>query len=154
IRPELLNGFEGGDQRKSKWIGAKTVASQIYFYPFKYKVRAISAGTPQPEYHVMLRLAELFLIRAEASAHLGHTMAALTDLNVIRQRAGLAPLSSGLDQGQVLNAVANERRFELFAECGHRWFDIKRRNEANAILAALKPGWQGTDMLFPIPQSE
>lgn len=154
IREELLDAFDIGDLRKVDWIGNKTIASQVYYYPYKYKVRAIAAGTPQPEYHVMLRLAEILLIRAEAAAHLNNLTQAIQDINLIRQRAGLSSLSGGIDQSQVLFEISKERRLELFAECGHRWFDLKRRNEASAILASLKPTWEPTDTLFPIPQAE
>jgi hypothetical protein len=44
----------------------------------------------------------------------------------------------------------------LFAEWGHRWFDLKRTNRANAILSVTKKGskWQPEDQLYPIPPSE
>jgi starch-binding outer membrane protein, SusD/RagB family len=43
----------------------------------------------------------------------------------------------------------------LFAEWGHRWFDLKRRHKADAVLSLLKPTtWQPSDVLFPIPSGQ
>ena len=43
---------------------------------------------------------------------------------------------------------------ELFTERGHRWFDLKRFGEANAVLEGIKPGWQDSDLLLPVPETE
>lgn len=104
----------------------------------------------------VLRLAEMYLIRAEAAARLGDLGQAIDDVNVIRERAGLADLAATVDtQVEVLEAVLNERRHELFYE-GHRFFDLKRFADivpaAQARLTAL--GLTGHRLLFPIPQRE
>ena len=39
-------------------------------------------------------------------------------------------------------------------EMGHRWFDLKRTNTVDQVLSGLKPGWQSTDALYPIPQRD
>ncbi|HEY9262111.1 RagB/SusD family nutrient uptake outer membrane protein [Chitinophaga sp.] len=81
---------------------------------------------------VVLRLAEMYLIRAEAEAKLGQSAAALADVNIIRTRAGLsgnALFSSSNMQGysNVLDVVLDERRLELAFET-HRSFDLYRNN--------------------------
>jgi hypothetical protein len=43
---------------------------------------------------------------------------------------------------------------ELFAEFGHRWFDLIRTNRANAVLAPIKPQWKPTAVLYPVPYTE
>jgi starch-binding outer membrane protein, SusD/RagB family len=132
-------------------VGSKTVAGKIYNYPWKYKIRDI--GLPLTEYNMVIRYAEILLIRAEAKAHLNKLDEAIDDLNLIRSRAGL-PLLTIADQASLLKAIEHERRIELFAEWGHRWFDLKRTGRATEILAPLKPAWKPSAMLFPIPQNE
>ncbi|MDO5969574.1 RagB/SusD family nutrient uptake outer membrane protein, partial [Flavivirga aquimarina] len=105
------------------------------------------------EYPVVFRLAEQYLIRAEARAELGKISEAQSDLNVIRNRAGLGNTTASTKEA-LRDAILDERQVELFTERGHRWFDLKRRGEAADVLAPLKPSWQDTDVLFPIPESE
>ena len=60
-----------------------------------------------------LHSGEQYLIRAEAEAEMDHTLEAIADINVIRQRAGLSLLTDNLTKQQVLMAVAQERRVEV-----------------------------------------
>jgi starch-binding outer membrane protein, SusD/RagB family len=54
-----------------------------------------------------------------------------------------------------LLAIEQERKIELFAEWGHRWFDLKRNSKATELLSPIKnPNWQSTDTLYPIPIKE
>jgi hypothetical protein len=147
VTEPLLNGFENGDQRKLAWIKQRTYAGKTLYYPYKYKVRTSQTVS---ENYVVLRLAELYLIRAEANAQLGNTDDAINDLNIIRTRAGLSvtPASSAND---ILLAIEQERRAEFCFEWGHRWFDIRRTGRASAILSPIKPGWTAHDTLWPIP---
>lgn len=149
LTASLLSSFTAPDQRKAAWTKSVVVSSVNYTHPFKYKVRT---GTTLTEYYVVLRLAELYLVRAEARARQSKISLALADLNTIRTRAGLANATIS-DQAAMLLAVEQERRLELFAEWGHRWFDLKRTGRANALLA-FKTGWQDTDTLYPIPNAE
>ncbi|GGK18967.1 membrane protein [Yeosuana aromativorans] len=150
LSSNVLDAFDDGDLRKESWIGTITSDSDTYFYPYKYQV---FFGSDLTEYYMVLRLAEQYLIRAEASAQLNNIEAAKADLNVIRNRAGLGDFL-GNSKAELLEAIYKERQRELFAEWGHRWFDLKRTGKADAVLSVLKPGWQSTDTLFPIPQSE
>ncbi|MEJ2206808.1 MAG: RagB/SusD family nutrient uptake outer membrane protein, partial [Gemmatimonadota bacterium] len=71
----------------------------------------------------VIRLSEVYLNRAEANARLGQDAAAQADLNMIRQRAGVADVTA---TGQaLLDAIAIERRIELGYE-GHRIHDLMR----------------------------
>lgn len=159
ISPQLLNSFETGDLRRANWIDS--VPGTTYYYPYKYQ--AYNTTTPT-EYTMVLRLAEQYLIRAEAEANLGDMVDAAKDLNTIRARAGLGPsptltISSSLQQAD--SAILHERQVELFTEWGNRWFDLIRTGTINAVLGApgnvcqAKGGtWISTSELFPIPQSE
>ena len=153
ISENLLNSFEEGDNRRTKWIGFYQGASTSFFYPFKYKVRN---NTIKSEHSIVLRLTELYLIRAEARAQqerLNGSESAASDLNIVRERAGLPELSFGTKEG-ALSAVLRERRVELFSEWGHRWFDLRRSGVANEVLGDHKPNWNEQDLLYPIPEKE
>jgi hypothetical protein len=150
ISPYLLNTFEPGDLRAANWLNSNTVSGVTYYYPYKYQNRALS---PVTEYDVVLRLAEQYLIRAEAIAQQSPNRIpdAINDLNIIRTRAGLAPSSTTISQAQCLAAVAQERRVELFTEWGQRWLDLKRTGNIDAVLGQEKTGWQSYSALYPIP---
>jgi hypothetical protein len=147
----LYRSFEAGDLRKASWTGATTVGTTTYYVVNKYKVRT---GTGN-EYNVALRYAELFLIRAEARAQLNNLSGSRADLDAIRTRAGLPATSTTLSKAQLLLAIEQERKVELFGEWGHRWLDLKRTDRANAVIGGQKPTtWQPTDVLYPIPDQQ
>ena len=152
ISTQLLAAFDSNDNRKKSWINSITVGPKTFYYPFKYKVQA--TGLPVTEYSMVLRLAEQYLIRAEARAQQNNITGAQSDLNTIRNRAGLpnTPASTKL---AIQDAILRERQLELFSEWGHRWLDLKRTNNADAVLGPVKtPYWQPADILYPIPQTE
>ena len=151
LTPFLISAFEPGDQRLIKWVGSNLIDSIVYYYPYKYKDNNYN---PVTELYIVLRLAEQYLIRAEARAEQDNTDGAIEDLNVIRARAGLSgTAASGKDD--ILSAIAHERQIELFCEWGHRWCDLKRTGKANEILGTEKaPNWQATDTVYPLPAVE
>ncbi len=151
LTASLTNSFEAGDLRFTNWVNAGTG----FNYAFKYKARTTATnGGLVTEYNSILRLAEQYLIRAEAEAHQSDIIGAVNDLNVVRKRAGLPNLVTTLTQDQCYTAIEKERRSELFCEWGHRWLDLKRTGRADAVLAPLKPTWKPTAVLYPIPLSE
>ena len=95
----------------------------------------------------IIRLAEMYLIRAEAAAQQNKVDAAITDLNVIRGRAGLAPFSS-TDSKEIILQILQERVIE-FAHEGLRWFDIRRNGDFASI--GITEEFRA---LLPIPQRE
>ena len=154
VSDDLINDFEVGDLRQTKWIGTYFDSSigQTLYYPFKYKIKT-SAATAPTEYSMVMRLAEQYLIRAEARAQQGNISGGLSDLNVIRNRANLIDIS-GVSQNELLKDIIQEKRIELFTEWGHRWLDLKRTNNTDAILSPIKPNWNSEDKLYPIPLRE
>lgn len=152
LNTTLTNAFQSADLRKTSWIGTNTVNSKKYSFPAKYK---IGNNASLNEYNIVFRAAEQFLIRSEARANQNKLGDAAVDLNVVRTRAGLATLPAGLSQNQVLDSVMKERRVELFAEWGHRWFDLKRTNQLDAVIGAFKAStWKINYRLWPIPQMQ
>lgn len=153
LNNHFVDDFESGDSRKAEWIRNKVVGGINYFYPYKYKVRFITAGTPHTEYSVVLRLAEQYLIRAEARAQQNNITGAQDDVNKIRNRAHLSPTQAN-DKPSLLLAIERERRVEFFNEWGHRWFDLVRTERATGVLGLIKAGWHQHDTLWPIPEVE
>lgn len=151
LTSDLVNSFAPNDMRKFNWIGSVKSGSNTWYYPNKYK--QFSNTATSLEYSKVLRLSEQYLIRAEARAHQGDLIGAKEDLNVIRKRAGLQN-TDALSQLEIITAVHAERRWELFTEYGHRFFDLKRSGTADTVLSVAKLGWNATDILFPIPQNE
>lgn len=150
----LYNAFEPGDLRKTAWIGTYTADGITYYhYAWKYKNDGTTGTTS--EYSVVMRLAEQYLIRAEARAQQNNVPDAVDDLNVIRRRAALNPIPNTIAQTDCLNSVMQERRIELMVEWGHRWLDLKRTGMADTIMpevCAAKGGvWKSDWQLYPIP---
>lgn len=154
LSDSLAMNFEPGDLRKANWVTSLNVGSVTYYYPYKYK---LNAGNPATEYPVIFRLAEQFLIRAEARAKQDNIEGAKDDLNAIRTRAGL-PNTLANTQASLISAIQNERRFELFTEYGHRWFDLKRTGSIDDVMTLATPQkggtWLTTASLYPIPLTE
>lgn len=101
--------------------------------------------SPATDPAYIIRIAELYLIRAEARAEQTNLEGALEDLNAIRSRAGIAP-SYAATQSDVLLAIENERRIE-FAFEPHRWFDLVRTGRAADALGVTDVN----KLLMPIP---
>ncbi|MBK7634756.1 MAG: RagB/SusD family nutrient uptake outer membrane protein [Saprospiraceae bacterium] len=96
---------------------------------------------------VVLRLAEMYLIRAESNFRLNESRGdtPLNDINRLRTRANATPLTSSQ---LTLDAILKERRLELAFE-GHRLHDIKR---AKGTVGTLQ--WNDNKLVLPVPQRE
>lgn len=152
----LNNAFETGDNRKLAWLSFSTNGGTKYYYPFKYKNTYNVQTNGNTEGYVIFRLAEQYLIRAEARVQQGNLAGGIADLNVIRKRAGL-PDTKFTAKDDLLTAILHERQIELFCESGQRWYDLKRSGKINAILGAEKPGiWpaDGHAALYPVPNDQ
>lgn len=147
----LMDSFTADDQRKTHWTTPVTDGTAVWYHASKYK--AIGNTGSAMEYSILFRLAEQYLIRAEARAHQGDLIGAKEDLNKIRHTAGL-PDTEATTGAALLDAIILERRLEFFTELGHRFFDLKRTGRLDAVLSPLKAGWNSTDLNFPIPESE
>ncbi|MBL0745774.1 RagB/SusD family nutrient uptake outer membrane protein [Chryseolinea lacunae] len=118
---------------------------------------SISGYTPNVP---IFRVADLYLIAAEAEARLnGATSKAYQYINRVRQRAGLDDLTEGLGKDAFVDAVIQERSWELFCE-GDRWYDLTRTDKfltviplaVNEIYPVRQP--QARNKYFPIPLDE
>lgn len=153
LSDDLVHSFLNEDQRLSNWIGYSQESS-LYF-SHKYKIR--NSTTEITEYSMVLRLAEQYLIRAEARTMQGNLTGAIEDINVIRDRAGIALIGNtnpAISKDVLLDTILKERRRELFTEWGHRWFDMKRNGKASELFGTDNSLWQDTDVHYPIPEEE
>lgn len=160
----LYNTLEPGDKRKTNWVSATDIGGRNYKVITKYKQRVLAAGsTTGTEFNVMLRLAEQYLIRAEARAQQGNLSGAISDVDSIRSKAGLPLLDKNIAQPALLLAIEKERGAELFGEWGNRWFDLKRtpaisgggKTRADEVIGGMRPAtWASTDVLYPIPDAQ
>ncbi|MDN3584561.1 RagB/SusD family nutrient uptake outer membrane protein [Mucilaginibacter flavus] len=158
VTSSLINSFEPGDLRNTNWIGTSTVSgisgTSTYFYFNKYKNRM--ANSSNPEYLTLLRIADTYLVRAEARANLGKVLGAggaEEDVNTIRARAGLSNTLAN-NKADMLKAIAQERRVELFGEWGNRFFDLKRTGNLDKVIGVQKTTWLSSGQLLPIPLNE
>lgn len=136
----LTNPLNGGNRNTL----LQTVVSQgvtSYFGNLYYR----SPGT-DPAF--LIRIAELYLIRAEAEAQQGSTDAAATDLNAVRARAGLGATAAST-QADLLLAIEDENRLEFSFE-DHRWYDLVRTGRAQTVLGIT----DSNKLLLPIPYAQ
>lgn len=153
--PFLMNAFESNDLRKTTWIQSKVypATGELIAYPFKFTSTAVGTN----EYYTVLRLAEQYLIRAEARAMRNDFAGAISDVNLIRSNHGglNIPLPAPISQSDAVNIILHERQVDLFIEGMHRWFDLKRTGKVNETLLTEKPStWNSTAQLYPIPSME
>ncbi|MBB6235561.1 hypothetical protein HDC90_000158 [Pedobacter sp. AK013] len=133
-----LNNPAIGGTRNSLIAGSGTA-----IYGVLYNTTATSID---PSY--LIRIAELYLIRAEARAQQNKLLDAATDLNAVRARADVGP-TSATTQVALLQAIEDENGVE-FAFEAHRWFDLVRTERAGAVLGINNKNF----WLFPIPYSD
>jgi hypothetical protein len=159
---EFVDGYEAGDKRKAVTVfvpGDKYPAGQVQPAslegdPNGFNVRKFFAGTAStiwdsPLNVPVLRLAEMYLIKAEA---LGATADGFAALNMVRRRAGLPDLSAA-NTTDYLGAVLKERRYELAFEMD-RWYDLKRTNRLLNNPNLVAKGIKSFNDQLPIPQTE
>jgi starch-binding outer membrane protein, SusD/RagB family len=139
--PELIDAYEEGDERFE--------ASIDFIGPTAFNIKWWRIQTNDDNV-IVLRLAEMYLIRAEANARLGaDPLTVQADINVIRARAGLGPIpETTTTEEALIDAILQERQVELAME-GHRFFDLRRTGRAQSVLDI-----EAFRELFPIPQPE
>lgn len=155
LADSFIENIDPQDKRLSNWVNIFTNATRNFYFPYKYKDRSSLSNIT--EYSMVLRLAEQYLIRAEAKAMQGNLSGAIADVDIIKSRAGIDLIEEtnpGISIEELLKVIMEERKLELFAEWGHRWLDLKRTGKAAEVLEAKTFLWQDTDLLYPMPEAE
>lgn len=169
--PKLLwrdtNGdvfFEPSDKLKAQYDRTNDIRFATYFTSDgadtslvdKYKGSSFGATINDLK---LIRIAEMYLIRAEAYAESNQLGLAAADLNALRAAriAGYTPVAFA-SREEAIDAILSERFKELSFE-GFRYYDLKRRGLSIARFASdvQSPSWQtlGADdyrFTLPIPQ--
>ncbi|WP_158559256.1 RagB/SusD family nutrient uptake outer membrane protein [Deminuibacter soli] len=92
---------------------------------FKYQNPSNSTNAYVNNNLVLFRLADIYLLDAEALAMTGKTQDAVDALNLVRRRAGIEDYSGDLDQASLVNEIMDERGRELIGE-GSWFYDMIR----------------------------
>nr|WKN34845.1 RagB/SusD family nutrient uptake outer membrane protein [Tunicatimonas sp. TK19036] len=125
--PDLVAAYEAGDRRLDATIGFGMANGIMMPYAKKYLQPAdnfLREDTNWPIY----RYAEVLLFLAEALHNQGNDAEALTYVNQVRDRVGLAPLASLTDDD-----ILQERRVELALE-NKRWLDLVRTDRVEEVI--------------------
>ncbi|QIP13846.1 RagB/SusD family nutrient uptake outer membrane protein [Spirosoma aureum] len=147
VGSSLEAAYEPGDRRKEASISPGGILLDGKVIPTGIGIKYFRIST-QDDDVLVIRYAEVLLIRAEALAQLGELAESLALVNQIRQRAGLGTLTIQ-NQNELLRTIEQERRVELAME-GHRWFDLIRTGRAQQVLGILDPN----KLRLPIPQQD
>jgi hypothetical protein len=164
LNRDLWEDFETHDLRKLSWISSVTSNGTSYHFPYKYKImRSNTTNSPVNEYNTVMRLAEQYLIRAESRVRQGNSPGAISDLDKIRERAGLPlvkDINPSMGEDELKAMILKEKRIELFTEWGHRWLDLKRIGKVDEVMANITPKkggglvWKSYQQYYPISLSE
>jgi len=157
IRPsnDFFNLFEEGDLRGTMdTLQTKNMVEDLFQTKFLRESGIEGLHSPK-----ILRLAEMYLIRAEANFELGNTAAAVDDLNALRTTRGASEITEGdLDLEFIL-----EERLREFAFEGHAKFDYFRmgidivRDQCNTEEQITSPctiSASDPQGIYPIPIDE
>ena len=121
IANNLLAQFETGDKRLTMMRKVISRGNKVWWTT---KFNSWQGAFGQDNI-ALIRISEMYLIRAEASLNLSAPdyTTARNDIDALREARGLAASTAG--NGALPAAVQKERRLELCFE-GHRFFDLKR----------------------------
>ncbi|MGD9557828.1 MAG: RagB/SusD family nutrient uptake outer membrane protein [Mangrovibacterium sp.] len=152
---KFKSSYETGDQRID-YVYDVTLADPKAIW--KYLGRGVSdeVSTASKQNIVLMRLADIMLLRAEALNKLGsgaNKTEALSLLNTVRTRAGLTTFATeaaaNAVYGDLETAILHERSIELCYE-GHRWFDLVRTGKAIATMKPLNGLTDERNLVWPV----
>lgn len=149
------------DTRYASSIIWKPAPYEVHYpkanYPFSYKIREKSSNI------ILMRLADILLLKAEALVELNKSTEAINIVNQIRERAGLgaSSLKNTMPQAEARLAVEKERQLELYMEA-QRWYDLLRNERMLDVMKAHKDkdgkimfgDLQSFRIKWPVPQNE
>lgn len=153
----LIQAFAGNDERSQMLTnlgleyrdGIPLRKMNTKFLVYDVAGRNSAANTP------VIRYADVLLLLAESINEVEGPDNAYQYINKVRNRAGLDNVS-GLNKEQFRDSVRHERRVELYLECGHRWYDLRRWGIfLERVRAQREVGVQEIPdqyRYFPIPQ--
>lgn len=154
VKPD---GTVAGDPISPPYTNASPTVP--FLYKWKSNISQWGGGTDNT---ILLRLADIMLLKAEALNQLGQTTQAIPLVNQIRARVKL-PAITATAQTDVALAILNERRMELAFE-GNRWNDLLRygkqytitlmKSQVDPFGKPLNYNITQNSLLFPVPFNE
>ena len=173
LRQSFINTYDTSDDRLRAIIFDKNLkGNQLNFVYLGKNQRTEDRLHKEGINFILLRLADIILVHAEATNEAGDQQAALKSLNMVRHRAKIADRTSS-DQNELREMIRLERRQELIGENQSkidlmRWGtlveEVKALPEKSAAagehsnlqtVAALQAeGISSKNLLFPIPEAE
>ena len=152
VDPVLVQSYESNDIRASLLLKRKnpTIGEEVT-YLLKFSTDTLQPSSNAFIVYPLVRIAEAYLISAEASARQGHLV--LTRYNELRKARGssLKVNSDFANTDQYIQEIEAERRRELVGE-GRRWQDMKRFGKALPFLKSK--GRDETRLYLPFNASE
>jgi hypothetical protein len=163
--PEFARDFPQDDLRRP-W----NVANEYLGFPLRFSYLpkhwsldpVASPRNNHGDFHMVFRLADTYLMAAEAANELGNDGEALAYINAVRERAYEPDQPLALSGDALRQAIRDERRWELAAE-GHRRYDLVRwgilvetiRNTTSNVASYDRAGnVSERNNKFPIPIEE
>lgn len=154
---------QANDVRYSSYFQVRPATNNTDIVDNKYRGRVVGNVIANLELNdaKMLRVAEMYLIRAEANFNLNQGASAMADINDLRTARITGYVEESLTGAALEAAIQEERRKELAFE-GHRWFDLKRLNQAvvrgqdctDGPAVACSLDKDDFRVVFPIPDAE
>ncbi|NEM98417.1 RagB/SusD family nutrient uptake outer membrane protein [Pontibacter burrus] len=150
---DLLSLYSDTDIRGAQSLfNSKEINGTLYYFTKKYGRGGVNATNIK-----LLRLSEMYLIRAEAAAELSNLEQANQDLNLIRLRAdAVAEELNITDKTALLNAILLERRKELAFE-GNLHYDLLRRkqgiNRMDCSAQVCSLPYEDYRLILPLPKA-
>jgi hypothetical protein len=138
-RPEMDPNWYGNEFMNNDPDYANDIRRKLFFYNYDEDWRnafllKYSQTSPDPDAEsdpyarfsesniLIFRLADIYLLRAEAYAKSGDAGNAVQDLNMVRSKAGVPAYTGATDRPELIRAIFNERAIELVGE-GQSGFD-------------------------------
>jgi hypothetical protein len=155
--------FNAGFDLREQYDQTNDVRFQAYFDGILVKKYNWREGEKNLADTKLMRVSEMYLLRAEAYAQTADFTNAAADINALLANRLIVPETVAFtNQQQALEAIALERRKELVYE-GHRYYDLKRTNQPlvrdsrdlqGAAASAIGMDADNFRFLLPIPQAE
>lgn len=154
----LPPGYNYGDTIWCSWTPDITYTSRARFdWPFSRKAEGVNPENTNESYmnndQVYLRLADTYLLKAEAEYKLGRSQDAANTINIIRSRSNASEITAS----QVnIDFILDERSRELFLEEHRRWTLLRTHKYLERTMLYNMNGGQNLsprDTLYPIPQA-
>jgi hypothetical protein len=174
VTMDLVKEYEEGDPRKEFSIKFANDPTVKDWFITKYRDTSALAGDNGYGGNdwILIRYADVALMLAEVNMYLGNDAAAVSYLDMVRERVGMPPYSVAKNDPDYSSkfptlklAILHERRVELAFE-HHRWFDLLRFFTIDELVAYMHAKNQADfgkaklsnfglkDLYYPIPFDE